>query len=58
LTKPEHLEEWYMPRDWGRVSRAEMDRDEADFEKDKASGWVQGTEIAADQFVAHVMSMK
>ena len=25
LTKPEHLKEWYMPRDWGRVSRAEMD---------------------------------
>ena len=25
LTKPEHLEEWYMPKQWGRVSRAEMD---------------------------------
>ena len=25
LTKPEHLKEWYMPRAWGRVSRAEMD---------------------------------
>lgn len=25
LTKPEHLKEWYMPKDWGRVSRAEMD---------------------------------
>ena len=25
LTKPEHLKEWYMPRQWGRVSRAEMD---------------------------------
>jgi len=25
LTKPEHLKEWYMPRPWGRVSRAEMD---------------------------------
>jgi uncharacterized protein YndB with AHSA1/START domain len=25
LTKPEHLREWYMPRPWGRVSRAEMD---------------------------------
>ena len=25
LTKPEHLKEWYMPRQWGSVSRAEMD---------------------------------
>lgn len=25
FTKPEHLKEWYMPRSWGRVSRAEMD---------------------------------
>ena len=25
LTKPEHVKEWYMPREWGRVSRAEMD---------------------------------
>lgn len=133
LTKPEHLKEWYMPRPWGRVSRAEMDvrpggifsidiaiadgqafpnlgcflevipaerlvwtsmlfpgyrpavfddipitaiatieragtgtryvftalhRDEADFEKNKASGWQHGTEIAVDQFVAHVQSMK
>jgi len=23
--KPEHLKEWYMPKPWGRVSRAEMD---------------------------------
>ena len=133
LTKPEHLKEWYMPKPWGRVSRAEMDlrpggifsidialadgrefpnlgcvlevvpmerlvwtsmlfpdfrpavfddvpitaimtmesvgtgtryvftalhRDEADFEKNKTSGWQQGTEIAFDQFVAHVKSMQ
>ncbi|MFL5539747.1 MAG: SRPBCC domain-containing protein [Longimicrobiaceae bacterium] len=133
LTKPEHLKEWYMPRDWGRVSRAEMDvrpggvfsvdittadgqevpnlgcvleavpmerlvwtsmlfpgyrpavfddvpitaimtmesvgtgtryvftalhRDEADVEANKASGWLQGTEIALDQLVAHVKSMQ
>ena len=133
LTKPEHLKQWYMPKAWGRVSRAEMDvrpggifsidiavadgrevpnlgcfldvvpmkrlvwtsmlfpgyrpavfddipitaivtletvgagtryvftalhRDEADFEKNKASGWQQGTEIAIDQLVAHVQSMK
>ena len=25
LTKPEHLKHWYMPKAWGRVSRAEMD---------------------------------
>lgn len=25
LTKPQHLKEWYMPRAWGRVSRAEID---------------------------------
>jgi len=37
---------------------AALHRDEADLEKDKASGWAQGTEIAVDQFVAHVMSMK
>ena len=35
-----------------------LHRDEADLEKDKASGWAEGTEIAVDQFVAHVMSMK
>ncbi len=133
LTKPEHVKEWYMPKAWGRVSRAEMDvrpggifridiavedgrdvpnvgcflevvpmerlvwtsmlfpeyrpavfddipitaiitmesvgsgtryvftalhRDEADFETNKTSGWQQGTEIALDQLVAHVTSMK
>ncbi|MBK7714069.1 MAG: SRPBCC domain-containing protein [Gemmatimonadetes bacterium] len=25
LTLPEHLKEWYMPRAWGRVARAELD---------------------------------
>jgi len=35
-----------------------LHRDEADFEKNKASGWQQGTEIALDQFVAHVKSLK
>jgi uncharacterized protein YndB with AHSA1/START domain len=133
LTRPEHLKEWYMPKGWGRVARAEMDvrpggifsidiagpdgqefpnlgcfldvvpmerlvwtsmlfpgyrpaifddipitaivtmetvgtgtryvftalhRDEADLEHNKASGWQQGTEIAVDQLVAHVMSLK
>jgi uncharacterized protein YndB with AHSA1/START domain len=133
LTRPEHLKEWYMPRGWGRVARAEMDvrpggifsidiagedgrefpnlgcfldvvpmerlvwtsmlfpgyrpavfddipitaivtmeavgtgtryvftalhRNEADFENNKTSGWQQGTEIAVDQLVAHVMSLK
>jgi len=35
-----------------------LHRDEADFEKDKESGWEEGTKIAIEQFVAHVMSMK
>ncbi|HEU5185601.1 MAG TPA: SRPBCC family protein [Gemmatimonadaceae bacterium] len=35
-----------------------LHRDESDFEKNKASGWQQGTEIAVDQFVAHVKSLK
>jgi uncharacterized protein YndB with AHSA1/START domain len=34
-----------------------LHRDEADCEKDKTSGWQQGTDIALDQFVAHVKSM-
>lgn len=133
LTKPEHLKEWYMPMQWGRVVRAEMDvrpggifsiviavndgpefpnlgcfrdvvpierlvwtsmlfpgyrpavfddipitaivsmeavgtgtryvftalhRSERDLEENKASGFYQGTEIAVDQLVHHVISMK
>ena len=133
LTKPEHLKEWYMPKAWGRVARAELDlrpggviridiavgdgrevpnlgcvldvvpmerlvwtsmlfpdyrpavfddipitaimtmesvgtgtryvftalhRNEADLENNKTSGFYQGTEIAIDQFVQHVLSMK
>jgi uncharacterized protein YndB with AHSA1/START domain len=133
LTKPEHLKEWYMPKPWGRVSRAEMDvrpggiisidiatedgqdspnlgcilevipmerlvwtsmlfpgyrpavfddipitaimtmetvgtgtryvftalhRNEADLETNRASGFYEGTEIAVDQFVEHVLAMK
>jgi uncharacterized protein YndB with AHSA1/START domain len=133
LTKPEHLKEWYMPRQWGSVSHAEMDvrpggifridiavgdgrevpnlgcfldavpmerlvwtsmlfpgyrpavfddipitaiitmqsvgtgtryiftalhRNEADLETNKSSGFYEGTEIAVDQLVQHVMTMK
>ena len=133
LTRPEHLKEWYMPKAWGRVARAEMDvrpggifsidiagadgqefpnlgcfldviplerlvwtsmlfpgyrpavfddipitaimtmvpegagtryvltalhRNEADLETNKTSGFYEGTEIAVDQFVAHVLAMK
>jgi uncharacterized protein YndB with AHSA1/START domain len=133
LTRPEHIKEWYMPREWGRVSHTELDarpggifridiavgdgrevpnlgcvleaipmerlvwtsmlfpgyrpavfddipitaimtlkaegtgtryvftalhRDAADLEKNRESGWQQGTEIALDQLVAHVKSMK
>jgi len=25
LTRPEHLKEWYMPKAWGRVARAELE---------------------------------
>ena len=35
-----------------------LHRDETDCEKNKASGFYQGTEIAIDQLVALVMSMK
>ena len=35
-----------------------LHRDEADFEKNKALGWQEGTEIALDQFVEHVIAMK
>lgn len=133
LTKPEHLKEWYMPKAWGRVAKAEMDvrpggifsidiavgdgrevpnlgcfldvvpmerlvwtsmlfpgyrpavfddipitaivtmksegsgtryvftalhRSEDDLENNKSSGFYQGTEIAIDQLVEHVISMK
>ena len=133
LTKPEHLKEWYMPKAWGRVSRAELElrpggtiridiatgdgrdvpnlgcvldvvpmerlvwtsmlfpgyrpavfddipitaimtmesvgtgtryvftalhRNEADAEVNRTSGWYEGTEIALDQLVAHVQSLK
>jgi uncharacterized protein YndB with AHSA1/START domain len=35
-----------------------LHRDEADFEKNKESGWAEGTKIALDQFVAHLATMK
>lgn len=35
-----------------------LHRDEADREKNRESGWQQGTEIATEQFVAHVLSLK
>lgn len=35
-----------------------LHRDEADFEKNRESGWQEGTEIAVDQFVAHVKSLQ
>jgi hypothetical protein len=35
-----------------------LHRDEADLEKNKATGFQQGTEIAIDQFVEHVIAMK
>ena len=35
-----------------------LHRDEADLEKNRTSGWQEGTEIAFDQLVAHVAAMK
>jgi uncharacterized protein YndB with AHSA1/START domain len=35
-----------------------LHRDEADLETNRTSGFQQGTEIAVDQFVAHVIAMK
>ena len=35
-----------------------LHRNEADLENNQTSGWLQGTEIAVDQLVAHVESMK
>jgi len=35
-----------------------LHRDQADCEKDKSSGWQEGTEIALDQLTARVQSMK
>ncbi len=35
-----------------------LHRDEADLEKNKASGFYQGTETVVDQFVEHVRAMK
>ena len=34
-----------------------LHRDEADLEKNKATGFQQGSEIAVDQFVEHAMAM-
>ena len=133
LTKPEHVREWYMPKQWGRVARTEMDvrpggifsidiavadgpevpnlgcfldvvpmerlvwtsmlfpgyrpavfddipitaivtmesvgtgtryvftalhRNEKDLEENQTSGFYQGTEIAVDQLVEHVLAMR
>jgi uncharacterized protein YndB with AHSA1/START domain len=133
LTRPEHMKEWYMPRQWGSVAACELElrpggifsidiavgdgrevpnlgcvvevipmerlvwtsmlfpgyrpavfddvpitaiitlqsegsgtryaftalhRSVADFKENMASGWREGTEIATDQFVAHVASLK
>jgi len=35
-----------------------LHRNEADFEANRTSGFYEGTEIAIEQFVAHVMGMK
>jgi len=35
-----------------------LHRSEGDLETNKSSGFYQGTEIAVDQFVEHVLAMK
>lgn len=35
-----------------------LHRDEADLENNRTSGWKEGTEIATDQLVEHIASMK
>jgi len=35
-----------------------LHRDEADLKANKESGWLEGTRIAIDQFVAHIAAMK
>jgi uncharacterized protein YndB with AHSA1/START domain len=35
-----------------------LHRDESDRDKNKESGWLEGTEIATDQLVAHVKSLR
>ena len=45
-------------RDGTRYVFTALHRDEADYEKNRTSGWQEGTEIALDQFVAHVKSMR
>jgi hypothetical protein len=35
-----------------------LHRNEADFATNKESGFYQGTEIAIDQLVAHILAMK
>jgi hypothetical protein len=42
----------------GRYVFTALHRDEADLENNRTSGFYQGTEIAVDQFVEHVIAMK
>lgn len=41
-----------------RYNFTALHRNEADVAANKESGWKEGTEIALDQLVAHVASMK
>jgi uncharacterized protein YndB with AHSA1/START domain len=41
-----------------RYTFTALHRNEADLENNKTSGFYQGTQIAIDQFVQHVQSMK
>jgi hypothetical protein len=50
--------EWESTIKGTRYVFTALHRDEADFEQNKTSGWKEGTEIAMDQFVALVTSLK
>ena len=41
-----------------RYTFTALHRSEADCEEDRKSGWLEGTEIALDQLVAHVQALK
>ena len=57
LTKPEHIKEWYMPKAWGRVARAELDlRPGGIFSIDIATG--DGREVPNVGCVVDVVPME
>ncbi len=57
LTTPEHIKEWYMPREWGRVVRSELElRPGGKFSIDIAVG--EGQEVPNLGCVLEVVPMQ